>query len=258
MPKCSFIPVYPLNQYVQFIWVEDQAELKLESTHHAHLFCELIFNYGEDFNVGGENTESFQNTSDQHIVSGLKKKPFLTSVAGRHLNVGIILKPKLYGYLLSKFASKEFSELSEIVYDSLIVCDQPDFEKLSKHLINFFSKFSFDPELEKFEKFISRETSRDGYHKDFNDSINLSQKTFINRFKQNYHVTPREFVLLKQTNYAATLINIYPNSTLTEIGLEAGFYDQSHFIRNFKKHYGYTPKQFRKMENYASVNSVQF
>ena len=44
-----------------------------------------------------------------------------------------------------------------------------------------------------------------------------------------------------------------------EIGLEVGFFDQSHFIRVFKKFCGTTPKQTRRWGNETDkVNSVQF
>ncbi|MCC6383784.1 MAG: helix-turn-helix transcriptional regulator [Bacteroidia bacterium] len=35
------------------------------------------------------------------------------------------------------------------------------------------------------------------------------------------------------------------DSSLTQIGLEAGYYDQSHFIREFKSYTNLTPKEYQ-------------
>ena len=37
----------------------------------------------------------------------------------------------------------------------------------------------------------------------------------------------------------------YANSNLTTIGLQAGYYDQAHFISDFKAFAGLSPKDFR-------------
>ncbi len=40
---------------------------------------------------------------------------------------------------------------------------------------------------------------------------------------------------------------ILTESNITEIALDTGFYDQSHFNRNFKKHIASSPLHFRKV-----------
>lgn len=47
----------------------------------------------------------------------------------------------------------------------------------------------------------------------------------------------------------AKALSLIPNqdSSLTEIALECGFFDQSHFTRSFQHVYGFTPKSFRKL-----------
>jgi AraC-like DNA-binding protein len=81
---------------------------------------------------------------------------------------------------------------------------------------------------------------------DFNMSISISQKSFIQKFKKHFQITPKEYLKLKQVNYAIQLLQNNNAEKLINVGLDSGFYDQSHFIRVFKKFCGVTPKQFVK------------
>lgn len=231
---------------------------KSSSSHYAGLFTELIFNYGEQFDVEGENTESFVSGSGHCIISGLKTSPFRTTVAGKHLNVGFILKPNYYGQLLDQFAGKNMEILSETLYQQLIEPEIPRFHTIENALAKFFRLADIGADLNKFEKHILPEHLRNGVLKDFSDSNSISQKSFISRFKRHYALTPGQYLRLRQVNYATKLIQTYEKASFTEVGAEAGFYDQSHFIRVFKRHHGCTPKQFRKSQSPAWVNSVQF
>jgi len=52
---------------------------------------------------------------------------------------------------------------------------------------------------------------------------------------------------LRYQKYLKALNNIHHTEhTLTDIGLMSGYYDQSHFIREFKRHAHLTPSQYRK------------
>ena len=53
---------------------------------------------------------------------------------------------------------------------------------------------------------------------------------------------------------AVSLIQTNPMKSLSYIGLEAGYYDQSHFIREFKDFSGVTPKEFLKQNSDLNSN----
>ncbi|MEI1278173.1 helix-turn-helix transcriptional regulator [Leptospira venezuelensis] len=72
--------------------------------------------------------------------------------------------------------------------------------------------------------------SRDSYEKRFRESIGTSPKQFSN--------------LVRMRN----LIDSYSlNTSLTQAAQEAGYFDQAHFIKDFKTFTGQTPKQFFKL-----------
>ncbi len=69
---------------------------------------------------------------------------------------------------------------------------------------------------------------------------------YINRlFKQHYGLTPHAFMIDKRIQKAKELISIHPESSLTDIAYQAGFYDQSHFIKKFKKVYSLSPNNYK-------------
>ena len=237
-------PKFPLNQFINLIWIGKEQGMDLQSTHHAALFTELIFNYGDQFQVSGQNIDNFSGYKSHHIISGLKTEPFQTKIFGIYNNVGLILKPFCYGILIRKFGAKIMNTISNILYEYLFEPDLPQFELVEIYLLKLFKDVNIDTDLQKFENHISSELLQKRALKKFNQSLSISQKSFIQKFKKHYILTPNQYVKLRQVNYAINLLNNSKLGELTQVGLEAGFYDQSHFIKVFKKFCGVTPKQF--------------
>ena len=62
---------------------------------------------------------------------------------------------------------------------------------------------------------------------------------FIRAFSRATGCTPGAYVLKRRVQHAVALIEA--GLPLTRVALESGFYDQSHFIRTFRKYCGATP-----------------
>lgn len=240
----TYYPNSPLNQFVDVIWIGKASYLDIESNHYAPLFTELIFNYGDGFQVTGQNIENAINTYDHHIISGLKTTPFQTKVSGVYNSVGLILKPFCYGMLINSFGTRVMDQISEILYEALLSHESPKFEDVEQHLLKLFGTSQLDSDLIKFEQYINTNFLKKGSLKAFNLSIPISQKSFIQKFKKYYALTPGEYIKLRKVNVAIATLQRKQNNKLVEVGLDSGFYDQSHFIKTFKKFCGYTPKEF--------------
>jgi len=72
--------------------------------------------------------------------------------------------------------------------------------------------------------------------------LHISQSPLEKRFRQAVGTSPKKFASIVR------LKNVIRNSdkvsSLTELGYEAGFYDQAHFIKEFKTFTGETPEKF--------------
>lgn len=75
--------------------------------------------------------------------------------------------------------------------------------------------------------------------------LNLSVHYFCELFTQSMGVPPYKYVLQQRVERAKKLLKRSPKS-LTEIALDCGFANQSHFNRHFTKLAGITPKKYRE------------
>ncbi|PKA14729.1 helix-turn-helix domain-containing protein [Leptospira haakeii] len=73
----------------------------------------------------------------------------------------------------------------------------------------------------------------------------ISRDSYEKRFRETIGISPKQFsVLVRMRNF----IDSYSSQTsLTEAAQDAGYFDQAHFIREFKTFTDTTPKQFFKL-----------
>lgn len=75
---------------------------------------------------------------------------------------------------------------------------------------------------------------------------NMSYSYFAREFKRLYGRSCKEYIEFIKTCKVENML-LFTDFDLNYISQETGFSDSSHLIKNFKKHKGITPKQFKKM-----------
>jgi len=73
----------------------------------------------------------------------------------------------------------------------------------------------------------------------------LSVRQFERRFRAAFGTSPREYLMKMRVHLACEKLRLSTDS-ITAIALECGFYDQSAFTRQFRKHMGITPLRYRR------------
>lgn len=73
-------------------------------------------------------------------------------------------------------------------------------------------------------------------------SLHISQDPFEKKFRTYIGTSPKKYATIIRIRNIIEKIPSY--SSLTEAGYEAGYYDQSHFIKEFRIFTGQTPKEF--------------
>lgn len=72
--------------------------------------------------------------------------------------------------------------------------------------------------------------------------LHISQSPLEKRFRQIVGASPKKFASI--VRFKHTLQQYNPHNSLTDLGYEAGFYDQAHFIKEFSHFTGETPEDF--------------
>ncbi len=90
-----------------------------------------------------------------------------------------------------------------------------------------------------------------------NDQIGYSQKHFIQLFRRAVGVTPKSYLKIMRFQKAVATIDASNEHDWRTIALDCGFYDQSHFISDFKHFSGFTPEQYSTIKtNYQNYIPV--
>lgn len=76
------------------------------------------------------------------------------------------------------------------------------------------------------------------------DQLHVSQAPLEKRFRRVIGTSPKKFASIVRMKSAIN--NHNPANSLTDLGYAAGFYDQAHFIKDFRNFTGDTPSTFFK------------
>ena len=71
-----------------------------------------------------------------------------------------------------------------------------------------------------------------------------SQGVRAAEFRTNFHVTPQKYLRKLRMRMASRAL-VYTREALAEVAVRCGFVDQSHFTREFRRHFNRTPREYR-------------
>lgn len=78
--------------------------------------------------------------------------------------------------------------------------------------------------------------------RDIEKSSGYSVYQIIRTFRRHLGITPHAYLIRMRTHYAA--MRLMKGDTLAAAAAEAGFADQSHMTRHFKRVFGTTPRRY--------------
>ncbi|MBA2115378.1 AraC family transcriptional regulator [Bremerella alba] len=102
---------------------------------------------------------------------------------------------------------------------------------------------SFDA-LEKVVNYVLRNYEQPLRVNELAGMVHLSVSQFDRRFKALYHMTPQQYILRVRL-HAACHDLLASRGTIAQIATACGFYDQSYFTKQFRKHLGVSPSDYR-------------
>ena len=99
---------------------------------------------------------------------------------------------------------------------------------------------------------------RDHYHAPITNQqlarlAHMSVRAFERKFRSTFHLTPQQYLRKLRMRMASRAL-VYTNQPLANVALNCGFVDQSHFSREFRRHFGRTPRDYRAHYSLGSDN----
>ncbi|GAA0549803.1 helix-turn-helix domain-containing protein [Chitinophaga japonensis] len=79
-------------------------------------------------------------------------------------------------------------------------------------------------------------------------NLHISQDAFEKRFRRLAGVSPKQFASI--VRFRNVVAQVPQSASLTDVALNAGYFDQAHFIRDFRAFTGLAPQEFFKSVNF--------
>jgi AraC-like DNA-binding protein len=169
--------------------------------------------------------------------------------------MGVSLKPWV-GNVMFETPADEFTdklvELADLVSDKLILSDNDDDEQHFSCLEQYLFQLLGDRRCDDMSAFLAQHICSSPVRQDVQSVINkigLSKRRIEQRFLAATGLTIGAFTRKVRFQKAVTLLNNKDGERLTSIALNAGYYDQSHFISEFKYFAAVSPSAFQRQQS---------
>lgn len=264
-------PAYPLNQYIEsFVYHKN-----FSATHSIDRFLP-----DGHVNIVIDLTDYPKYIYDNHTLKEIQscrnvwfsgiRTGFITIPAGRDSEMFVINFRKGKAY---PFAEMPMDQLTNCVVDGELVLTneilnmrdgllgqstpQGKFVYAERYLLKYFGKkltrhacvdYAVNEIVTRPNNLtISELTSKIGY----------SQKHFISMFSDHVGITPKAFLRIIRFQKSIAEIETSRHVSWSQVALDSGYYDQAHFINDFRNFSGFTPQQYLESRgaflNYLAV-----
>ena len=89
-------------------------------------------------------------------------------------------------------------------------------------------------------------------------TLSVTERTLERKFKLHIGITPKRFSDIVRLNISAKRMQrMKERHRLTGIAYESGYFDQAHFIKEFKKFTGITPQQYHLQARPLALNFLE-
>lgn len=250
-----------LSTFVEcyFVWEKHEVltfPLRIESPPTG--FASMVFNYGDGYWVGNGKHESVRAPSA--FLTGQATQSYVLNLSGRIGMVGIVFRPSglssLFGLPMYEFTDERVN-LTDVLGKSL--------QSLHEQIQEADSPGS---RVRLVDQFLSRQLLKKGVVVDRTDYtanliverkgvVNVSElmdelyvcrRQFERQFLQKVGVSPKYYARIRRIGYLCAQLagQRWQLSDWHDLIYQCGYYDQSHFIREFTQFTGKRPSLYVK------------
>ena len=251
----------PLTEYIQTIWAmesENDEDVYPRSLIMPDGIVEIIFHYETPFYTWQDNNKFLQ--SENFAVSMMQQYIEIAS-SGKTGFISV----RFFPWGAYHFFDEPIRNFLDQTIDAIKLWGN-DSEKIIKELKTLNSLEERFKVVERFllaklKQHKKEETTTDNAIKLIRKTkgaltvekvcaeTGLSKKQLERNFLASVGIMPKLFSRITRFLNICQNLDEYKNKTLTHLAYECGFYDQAHFIKEFKAFSGFTPKEFFEKEN---------
>jgi AraC-like DNA-binding protein len=266
----KFAPVSHLAPFVEcyFVWEKRDVltqPLRIESPPTG--FCSMVFNYGDAYRVG--NGKHMSLLAPPAFLTGQATQSYTLELSGRIGMVGIVFKPaglsSLFGLPMYEFTDERTS-LTDVLGKPL----QPLHDQLVEaggplERVQLLDQFLSRQVLKKGNPFDRTDyaanliTARKGVVNvgELMDDLYVCRRQFERQFLQKVGVSPKYYARIRRVGYLCAQLagKRWQVADWHDLIYQCGYYDQSHFIREFTEFTGKRPTLYVK-HNYELAHHL--
>jgi AraC-like DNA-binding protein len=250
-------PAPILEPYIKQYWCIENVLSKGEQYVHRIIPCglsELMFYLGEIPLV----LDSRKSFNENVVLNGHQKEFFDIQIANQISLFSIAFHPqglmKFFNIPLNeaynqniplKYIDKVFEkELFPRLQDAETF--EQRVEIVNTHFIKLLSKNYANFEFQRVSHIVNTIKSSNGLIDvdSLSSEACLSRKQFERVFTRHIGSTPKQYLKTVRLQLSLHLKGNDKSKSLTQLAYDCGYYDQSHFINEFKQQTGHTPKQY--------------
>jgi len=203
----------------------------------------ITYSFGKDYYRSHANVDNFKPINGVQI-EGLHQAPnFYKHQAGIHIFGVKFRAGGLYAFLPTSISST--NNLSSDAFALL-----PNLPELNSSMdfntrCMLMEEYLLNQLIEKqAKKYIKLLMMLDELETDTNSHSN-SYKTLSRLFQEVIGISPKEYVQIKRINQSLALFASSKDIKSQDLADQLGYYDSAHFINEFKKYTGKTPKSLK-------------
>ncbi|MEY2636074.1 MAG: hypothetical protein RLZZ197_550 [Bacteroidota bacterium] len=237
-------PSEALAPFVDHLWEKQVDESGIIPYEIETIFPEdqavLTYSFGKDYYRSHANTSNFKSINGIQL-EGLHQAPnFYKHQPGIHIFGVKFRAGGLYPFLTSPVAAtNNLSTDADSIFSMLPALNSSmNFNERCEQIEAFLLAHLIDKQAKKYIKLLM-------WLDEIESESTASYKTLSRLFQEVLGISPKEYVQIKRVNQSLALFASSKDIKSQDLADQLGYYDSAHFINEFKKYTGKTPKSLK-------------
>jgi len=226
---------------------------KLLPDGHAQLIVELDGNERVLKNKDKPSDSSYRNA----WIAGVQTQPVIYQFEKRATTLSIQFDPEgLFAWLripMTQFHNAMVDAESVVgngvvqLRQQLLGCAKADeiFETTTRFLEKQFLGVALE---NRFISFVKHKLSKNIAIANISQEVGYSQKQLIQIFKKHVGISPKKYQRIGRFHKSLSMLHLQKQASYSDVAYSCGFYDQAHFINEFRHFTDYSPSQYSHLQ----------